>query len=63
MYEWCDKLLDHLTKELIHQDFFPLHGKELPYTELDRMKKETKGLVDGLSESILTRIQSLVVIE
>lgn len=63
VYEWCDKLLDLLTKELIHQDFFPLHGSELPLTEIDRMKEETKTLVDGLSDSIRTRIQSVVVIK
>jgi hypothetical protein len=63
VYQRCDKLLDLLTRELIHQDFFPLHGKDIPLTEVDRMKKETRVLVDGLSDSIRTRIQSVVVIE
>ncbi len=63
VYTCCDRLLDLLTREIIHQDFLPLHGRDISFEEADRMKESTKTLIDGLSDSIRNRIHGVVVVE
>jgi hypothetical protein len=63
VYAACDKLLDVLTKELIHQDFVPLHGQEMPDAEIQELKNKVKAYTNDLSDSIRSRIQSITIVE